>query len=85
MLRLLNIELQKLRYNRSARVISIIYFVLITFIALIASIEFDFGSIHFRVADQGIFQFSLYLAFQYLYCRNPETVFGHRNRFNDEQ
>ncbi|MCW9038543.1 MULTISPECIES: ABC transporter permease [Altibacter] len=57
MLRLLNIELQKLRYNRAARVISIVYFVLITFIALIASIEFNFGSFNFRVADQGIFNF----------------------------
>lgn len=57
MLRLLNIELQKLRYNRSAKVISIVYFVLITFIALIASIEFSFGSVNFRVADQGIFNF----------------------------
>ncbi|MAP53775.1 ABC transporter permease [Altibacter sp.] len=57
MLRLLNIELQKLRYNRAAKVISIVYFVLITFIALIASIEFNFGSFNFRVADQGIFNF----------------------------
>ena len=57
MLRLLNIELHKLRYNRSAKVISIIYFVLITFIALIASIELNFGQFHFRVADQGIFNF----------------------------
>lgn len=57
MLRLLNIELQKLRYNRAAKVISIIYFVLITFIALIASIEFKFGDFNFRVADQGIFNF----------------------------
>jgi ABC-type transport system involved in multi-copper enzyme maturation permease subunit len=57
MLRLLNIELQKLRYNRAAKVISVIYFVLITFIALIASIEFNFGDFHFRVADQGIFNF----------------------------
>lgn len=57
MLRLLNIELQKLRYNRAAKVISIIYFVLITFISLIASIEFNFGDFHFRVADQGIFNF----------------------------
>ncbi|WP_339698994.1 ABC transporter permease [uncultured Marixanthomonas sp.] len=57
MVRLLNIELQKLRYNRSAKVISIIYFVLITFIALIASIEFSLGSVNFRVADQGIFNF----------------------------
>ncbi len=57
MLRLLHIELQKLRYNRVAKVISVIYFVLITFIALIASIEFNFGDFHFRVADQGIFNF----------------------------
>jgi len=57
MLRLLNIELQKIRYNRSAKVITIVYFILITFIALIASIEFNFGGINFRVADQGIFNF----------------------------
>src|SRR5690606_11745715 len=57
MLRLLSIELHKLRYYRSAKVISIVYFVLITFIALIASIEFIFGSVNFRVADQGIFNF----------------------------
>lgn len=57
MLRLLNIELQKLRYNRAAKVISVIYFILITFIAFIASIEFNFGDFHFRVADQGIFNF----------------------------
>jgi ABC-type transport system involved in multi-copper enzyme maturation permease subunit len=57
MLRLLNIELQKIRYNKSARVITIVYFVLITFIALIASIEFSFGDFNFRVADQGIFNF----------------------------
>src|SRR5690554_2516247 len=57
MMRLLNIELHKLRYNRSVKVISIVYFVLITFIAFIASVEFNFGDFHFRVADQGIFNF----------------------------
>ena len=57
MLRLLNIELFKLKHNRSVKVISSIYFILITFIALIASIEFNLGSVHFRVADQGIFNF----------------------------
>ena len=57
MLRLLNIEFHKLKYSRSAKVISITYFVLITFIALIASIEFNFGGVHFRIADQGIFNF----------------------------
>jgi ABC-type transport system involved in multi-copper enzyme maturation permease subunit len=57
MFRLFTIEFQKLRLSRSARVISIVYFVLITFIALIASIEFSFGNVNFRVADQGIFNF----------------------------
>ncbi|NNM22681.1 MAG: ABC transporter permease [Flavobacteriaceae bacterium] len=57
MFRLLNIELQKLKYNKSAKVISIVYFALICFIALIVSIEFNFGGVKFRVADQGIFNF----------------------------
>lgn len=56
-MRLLQIELHKLRYNRAVKIISIVYFVLITFIAFIASIEFNFGDFHFRVADQGIFNF----------------------------
>ncbi len=57
MLRLLTIEYNKLRYSRSSRILVITYFVLITFIALIASIEFNIGKIEFRVADQGIFNF----------------------------
>ncbi len=57
MFRLLNIELHKLRYNRSAKILISTYFILITFIALIASIEFDLGPVHFRLADQGIFNF----------------------------
>lgn len=57
MLRLLNIEFQKLKYNKAAKVITITYFVLITFIALIASIEFNFAGVKFRIADQGIFNF----------------------------
>lgn len=57
MLRLLNIEFHKLKYSRSAKVLVTTYFILITFIALIASIEFNFGQIEFRVADQGIFNF----------------------------
>ena len=57
MLRLLKIEYHKLRYSRSAKVLITTYFILITFIALIASIEFNFGSVHVRIADQGIFNF----------------------------
>ncbi|NJY63877.1 ABC transporter permease [Salinimicrobium sp. CDJ15-81-2] len=57
MLRLLNIEYHKLRYSKSSKILITTYFILITFIALIASIEFQFGSVQFRVADQGIFNF----------------------------
>ena len=57
MLRLLNIEIHKLKYNKSAKIISLVYFILISFIALIASIEFNLGDINFRIADQGIFNF----------------------------
>jgi len=57
MLRLLDIELHKLRYSRSAKILTLTYFILITFIALFSSIEFDLGNVHFRLADQGIFNF----------------------------
>lgn len=57
MLRLLNIEFHKLRYNRASRVLSIIYFGLLTSIALIAAIKFDIGPIKFHLAEQGIFNF----------------------------
>ncbi|WP_037320127.1 ABC transporter permease [Salegentibacter sp. Hel_I_6] len=57
MLRLLEIEYHKLRYSHSAKILVFTYFILITFIALIASIEFNLGAINFRVADQGIFNF----------------------------
>lgn len=57
MVRLLDIELHKLKYSRSAKILILTYFILITFIALIASIEFDLGEVHFRLADQGIFNF----------------------------
>jgi len=57
MLRLLNIEFHKLKHNRASKVLSIIYFALLTSIALIAAIKFDIGPIEFHLADQGIFNF----------------------------
>lgn len=57
MRRLLAIEFFKLKQSRSAKILSIIYFVLFLFTALFATINFDFGSINFRIADQGIFNF----------------------------
>ncbi|WP_196888303.1 ABC transporter permease [Aureivirga sp. CE67] len=57
MLRLLQIELIKLKYNKAAKVLSIVYFSLLLCIALIASIKFNFGGFKFSVADSGIFNF----------------------------
>ena len=45
MLRLLTIEFHKLKYNRASKILSIIYFGLLTSIALIAAIKFEFGHI----------------------------------------
>lgn len=57
MLRLLQIEFHKLKYSKATKALTLTYFILLTFIALIASIEFDFGNVHIRVAEQGIFNF----------------------------
>lgn len=57
MLRLLTIEFHKLKHNRASKVLSIIYFGLLTSIALIAAIKFDIGPVKFHLADAGIFNF----------------------------
>jgi ABC-type transport system involved in multi-copper enzyme maturation permease subunit len=55
--RLLSIELQKIWKNKASRVLTIAYFVLLSFIALIASIKFDLGPFHVDPAEMGIFNF----------------------------
>jgi len=57
MLRLLSIEYHKIRYNTASRVLTFIYFGLLTSIALIAAIKFDIGPVKFHLAEQGIFNF----------------------------
>ena len=57
MKRLLSIELQKIWLSKSSRILSIAYFVILSLIALIASIKFDIGSFKLHIADQGIFNF----------------------------
>ncbi|MFY0604038.1 MAG: ABC transporter permease subunit [Flavobacteriaceae bacterium] len=57
MLRLLTIEFHKLRHNKASKVLSIIYFGLLTSIALIAAIKFDIGVVKFHLAELGIFNF----------------------------
>jgi len=57
MWRLIGIEFHKLRYNRAAKILIISYFGLMTSVALLASIKFDIGNVHFHLAEQGIFNF----------------------------
>lgn len=57
MKRLLAIELQKIWKNRASRILTISYFVILSFIALIASIKFDIGNFKLHFAEIGIFNF----------------------------
>ena len=57
MLRLLTIEFHKLRHNTASKVLTIIYFGLLTCIALIAAIKFEWGSFKIHFADDGFFNF----------------------------
>lgn len=57
MKRLLAIELQKIWKNRASKILTVTYFILLTFIALIASIKFNIGSFELHIAEQGIFNF----------------------------
>jgi ABC-type transport system involved in multi-copper enzyme maturation permease subunit len=57
MKRLIAIELQKIWKNRASRILTISYFVILSFIALIASIKFDIGNFKLHFAEMGIFNF----------------------------
>ena len=57
MKRLIEIELLKLWRNRMSRILISAYFILLTSVALIASIKVDFAGIKFHLAEQGIFNF----------------------------
>ena len=57
MKRLLSIELQKIWKNKASRVLTLAYFIVLSFIALIASVKFNIGSFQLRIADEGIFNF----------------------------
>ena len=57
MKRLIEIELLKLWRNRMSKILITAYFILLTSIALIAAIKFDFAGIKFHLAEQGIFNF----------------------------
>jgi len=57
MKRLLTIEFQKLWKNKASRVLILTYFIILSFIALMASIKFDLGFVKIHFAEMGIFNF----------------------------
>jgi ABC-2 type transport system permease protein len=57
MKRLISIEFQKLWKNRSSKVLILSYFIILSFIALIASIKVDIFGMEFKIAEQGVFNF----------------------------
>ena len=65
MKRLLAIELQKIWKNRASRVLTISYFVILSFIAMIASIKLEIGNFKLHFAEMGIFNFPFIWHFNY--------------------
>lgn len=57
MFRLLQIELHKIRHHKGSVFLIISYFFLLTSLALIVSIEFNFANRKFQLVEQGIFDF----------------------------
>ena len=57
MKRLLAIELQKIWKNRASRILTISYFVILSFIAMIASIKLEIGNFKIHFAEMEIFNF----------------------------
>jgi len=57
MFRLLSIEFYKLRHNRASKILTFIYFGLLTSIALLITLKIDLGPIQLNIAEQGIFEF----------------------------
>ncbi|MFB9110868.1 ABC transporter permease [Flavobacterium gyeonganense] len=55
--RLISIEFKKIWKNKASKVLTLTYFILLSFIALIASIKFDLGIFRFHLAEMGIFNF----------------------------
>ena len=56
-MRLLGIELYKIWHNKTSKVLMLGYFLLIFSIAILSTINVEFGPIKFNLAEQGIFNF----------------------------
>lgn len=81
--RLVSIELQKIWKNKASKVLTLTYFILLSFIALIASIKFDIGIFKFHLAEMGIFNFPFIWHFNtYILCL-VKIFLSYCNRFDD--
>jgi len=56
-MRLLSIELYKLWHNKTSKILIFGYFILIFSIAILSTINVEFGPVKFHLAEQGIFNF----------------------------
>ena len=57
MKRLISKKKKKIWKNKASKILTLTYFILLSFIALIASIKFEIGPIKFHLAEMGIFNF----------------------------
>ncbi len=55
--KLVEIELYKIKHHKLSRILFLSYFILLSGIALIAAIRFNLGNIEVHLAEQGIFNF----------------------------
>ena len=59
MIRLLQIEFQKIWLNSASKVLIFVYFALLTVIAMLTMVELDFGFVQINLSEQEIFSFPL--------------------------
>lgn len=59
MKQLLSIDLQKYWKNKASRILIFCYFIILSFIALLATVKFDFGIFQFHMAELGMFSFPI--------------------------
>jgi ABC-type transport system involved in multi-copper enzyme maturation permease subunit len=57
MKRLLSIEIYKVKHHKLSKILFVSYFLLLSSIALVAAIQFDFAGLNIHLAEQGIFNF----------------------------
>lgn len=82
---LLLVELQKIGLNRADRILILCYFILFSFIALLASLIYKLNPSKLYFAEMDIFKFS-YIRYLNTYFNNFfKFFFGYCYRYNDDK